>query len=212
VTLQLEAPVSDPVPGNNNGFANLNVTIPLPIDLLAFDGKNNNCNAISLEWKTESERNNDFIEVQRSTNAKDFEVIGSVKGYNQAGRNSYSFLDNQNLLPNTRYYYRLRQVDFNGDDKVYKIIDVLNECDKLQNNLTVYPNPAVDKVNLAIQGLNDEALELKIFNHVGALVKTLKVSTLKLNELSISDLVPGVYQIKAANQDTNLSAKFIKIE
>jgi hypothetical protein len=212
VQVQLSPPYADPVPGDNSIFAGLTVNAMMPLNLLKFTGRSNKCQDILLEWETIDELNNDFIEIQRSTNAKDFSSIGKAKGYNHEGKNNYSFLDNQNLLPNTRYYYRLRQVDFSGEENLHKVIDVFNQCEGESSSIIVYPNPAVDKINIDFQGFNDEALEINIINHLGSIVKTLKLSTNKLNELSIIDLPSGVYQIQLANNHTNLSAKFIKIE
>ena len=67
-----------------------------------------------LDWVTSSEANNDFFEIQRSTDGHHFETIGYKDGAgNSTGYLSYSYED-PTAPVNELLYYRLKQVDFNG--------------------------------------------------------------------------------------------------
>lgn len=69
---------------------------------------------VRLRWTTASEINNSHFEVTRSSDATAFHQIGLVKGNGNAGtKSSYSLIDEQPL--NGINYYRLKQVDFNGN-------------------------------------------------------------------------------------------------
>ena len=52
---------------------------PLPIELLSFDGKIKDGTSY-LTWKTASEINNDYFEIEKSTDGINFESIGKVTG------------------------------------------------------------------------------------------------------------------------------------
>ncbi|MEH0157246.1 hypothetical protein V6R21_24245 [Limibacter armeniacum] len=92
----------------------------LPVELIFFSAKKQT-NSILLIWATASEENNDYFEIQRSTDGVNFEIIGSVEGYgNSQARIDYEFTDF--TVPNGNIYYRLKQVDYNGLFEYYPLI------------------------------------------------------------------------------------------
>lgn len=105
-------------------------TISLPIGLLNFDGRNGN----SLYWNTSSEINNDYFILERSLDGQDWTFVNNVSGRGASNEEvNYEALD-INYTRNAINYYRLSQVDYNGDKKVYneliKAIDNRPEKDK----------------------------------------------------------------------------------
>lgn len=99
----------------------------LPVELLYFKGENfQNKNLIT--WGTATEINNDCFILHRSLDGIDFFVLGIIKG---AGNSSvisyYSMLDNEPYGDVT--YYKLNQVDYDGNTTSFDIISVhsLNE-------------------------------------------------------------------------------------
>jgi hypothetical protein len=91
----------------------------------------------SLEWATASEKNSDYFEVQKSIDGRNFEAIGRVGAAgNSTDKRVYHFID-QHSLP-TIVYYRLKQVDLNGEFS-YSTIRVLNA--PLVYAMNVFPNP-----------------------------------------------------------------------
>ena len=96
---------------------------PLPIELLEFVGHVDG-NDATLSWETASEINSDYYDLQKSDDGVNWNSIATV----QAAGNStqilhYSHID-RDLMTGT-YYYRLKQVDFNGVYKIYDIISVI---------------------------------------------------------------------------------------
>jgi len=88
------------------------VTAPTPVELAVFELIRAE-NLVSLKWITLSESNNYGFEIQRRTGDSAFEGIGFVSGKGTtANRNSYSFVDNE--IKSDTYYYRLKQIDFDG--------------------------------------------------------------------------------------------------
>lgn len=109
-----------------------------PVELIYFAAladKNQNI----LAWATAKEVENDFFAIEKSVNGINFEVIAQVDehgGY--VGNLKYTFEDH-NLIPIA--YYRLRQVDFNGDFKVYETKIVVRK-EIAESSLKLYPNPS----------------------------------------------------------------------
>lgn len=103
---------------------------PLPVELISFEGVNLE-EGNMLIWKTASEINSDYYLVEHSTTGEFDE--NSVIGNKTAAGNSnqvieYSFLDNN--FRETINYYRITQVDFNGEYKIYGPISIDNRTTK----------------------------------------------------------------------------------
>ncbi|MFY0675245.1 MAG: hypothetical protein JXQ87_17755 [Bacteroidia bacterium] len=99
---------------SNNSDANNDFGLyyaPLPVDLIAFNGKWVG-NSVSLKWITATELNNDYFDVQWSTDGVIFENIGQVKGFGTTLEEvNYNFTHSS---PKSENYYRLKQNDFDG--------------------------------------------------------------------------------------------------
>jgi hypothetical protein len=98
----------------------------LPITLIEFKAENiDNYNL--LNWKTESEINNDFFTIERSIDGFNWEVVTNVDGAgNSSTYQSYSYQDYKWSQDATNYY-RLRQTDFDGSYKYSQIVSVRNK-------------------------------------------------------------------------------------
>lgn len=104
----------------------------LPVTLLGFTAECGE-NYSMLEWFTSSEINNDYFIVEKSNQTFDFKPIGIVNGNgNSSTINRYQFQDFEDK--NEVVYYRLKQVDFNGEYE-YSNIVALNKCIDTEYNI-----------------------------------------------------------------------------
>jgi hypothetical protein len=96
--------------------------IPLPINWVYFDGSTVEKNVL-LKWGTNSEINNSFFTIERSSDGNTFDYLTNVsaQGTIDKGMMNYSFLDKQ---PYTIGYYRISQTDKDGKKSYYKTIQV----------------------------------------------------------------------------------------
>ena len=133
----------------------------LPVDLLYFDaepaGKD-----VKLKWITGSEINNDRYEVERSLDGQTYSKIGTVRGEgNTMEITSYSLLDTAPYQGIN--YYRLKQIDFDGN-YTYSNIDIVdmseNQNDARENfyEVGLFPNPVRPgkPFNLEFNNLEDK--------------------------------------------------------
>ncbi|MEO1260468.1 MAG: T9SS type A sorting domain-containing protein [Bacteroidota bacterium] len=111
----------------NNGTEVVVTKSALPVELIDFTAHQQNKDIV-LNWETAAEQNNDFFEIQRSTDAISFTTIGEVYGQGTTDQFSfYSFVDKNILgqINNTNIvYYRLRQNDLDGQFEYSKIVAV----------------------------------------------------------------------------------------
>lgn len=146
----------------------------VPVELASFavllrDGK------VILEWVTQTESNNFGFEVQRKTGDTEFAAIGFVPGQGTTSKlHRYRFTDEEAV--SGRYYYRLKQMDYNGDFEFSEIksIDLaLPAIFVLKQN---HPNPFNAETLIRYQVTSASAgAEVKfcIYNATGELVRTL---------------------------------------
>ena len=92
-------------------YVNGGGSTPLPVELLYFDASADN--SVLLSWATATEINNDYFSIERSEDGVNFYEIGKVNGNGDSNKEiTYEFTDKFVLAPVE--YYRLKQVDFDG--------------------------------------------------------------------------------------------------
>jgi len=97
----------------------------LPIELISFTAENSG-QMNTIKWTCATEINNQYFVVERSLDAVNWFELSNVNGVgNSTTSTNYTYLD-FSFQRNTTNYYRLKQVDFNGDFKYFSIIFVNN--------------------------------------------------------------------------------------
>ncbi len=149
---------------NTNTITITGNVIPLPIELLSFTGKCDQQGVI-LTWSTASESNNDHFSIERSTDAANWIVAGSVKGAGNSNTlRNYSLTDMDPC--NSISYYRLQQTDLDGKFKYSRVISIAN-CLEALIELAIYPSPGSGVFNLSFKGDRDKVESITIYNTSG---------------------------------------------
>ena len=111
----------------------------------------------------------------------------------------YSFED-EDISWNGIYFYRLKQVDFNGNFSFSEVIAI--SVDRPTTiDYTVFPNPTTDYLNVELDISGDKDLNIHMFDIDGKLVKTRIASDqesggTRLLKLDVSNLIPGRYLLR----------------
>ncbi|MFT6997854.1 MAG: hypothetical protein ACJAQ4_001611 [Cryomorphaceae bacterium] len=192
--------------GNTSGYFGS----PLPIELISFDAELNGT-YVDLTWQTATEINNDYFVVERASEDLDWKPILSVTG---AG-NSNSLLtysDKDRAPLDGLSYYRLKQIDFDGQFAYSEIVTVFNNRIQSTDDVFMFPNPSSNgSVFIRIpEGLNKIQTELRLFDISGKLLqKELYNTNTDIHELSYGNLIPGIYFIQISSQLLNETKKLI---
>lgn len=204
-----------------NGFGNLTIvdwayentgasiltgqTVALPVELLTFDYQQGE-HAIALSWQTGSEQNNAGFDIERSDDGASFHSIGWVDGVgNSTEMQEYTFTDTK-AAAGLLYYYRLRQVDVNGQFSFSQIIEA--SIDGLGATVgELYPNPTrAGKVSL---DFNTEEAYQGVITVYDAYGQQLQVPNLpaidvprghNVLEFDFSSLASGVYFVRISGR------------
>jgi hypothetical protein len=188
----------------------------LPVTFLNFSGyKDGSRNQLS--WTTATEINNRGFEVQRSTDGVNYIAIGFVNslaaGGNSNDKLSYRFTDN--TPAGVKQYYRLRQEDFDGRNKLSTIVLINGSKPTGVMINGLFPNPANDMLNVLVAVPGRTPLTVLVTDMAGRTLSQKVVSaetgsnTIQLNVGSLSS---GTYLIRLVCEDgcQPAPAKFVK--
>ena len=140
---------------------------PLPVELLTFEARLIE-NQARLTWATASEVNNDFFEVQRSEDGTEWEIVGEVDGNGTINEViNYDFTDPRPLFGKS--FYRLRQVDFDGQFEYSPVVSVNNLFTGEAMEVLVFPNPTdAGNINLRVlTGNRENKISLQLIDALG---------------------------------------------
>ena len=184
----------------------LNVGTNLPVTLLSFTALLQSNNTSLLNWVTTNETSNRFFAVQRSGDGAAFDSIGSVPGAGTTGvQESYSYTDASPL--SGMNYYRLKQVDFDGNATYSPVVSV-----RVQASLafSIAPNPAHDLLTVYPGATLSGKGVYRIVDIQGRLVMTLNATTDNAQQLNIASLTPGTYILQYLTTTNSTTIQFIK--
>ncbi|NBP68297.1 MAG: T9SS C-terminal target domain-containing protein [Cytophagia bacterium] len=182
--------------GASDGFAvfvlgGVGTEVPLPVELTFFRGEHVD-GLVYLYWRTASEMDNDFFDVERMAD-DNFETIGRMPGRGTINiPTDYCFVDKNSDI--RKLYYRLRQVDFSGASSYSKIIKI----EWPQSVITLFPNPSTTGEFYISKSQNMEGqLSLSVVNQLGVLEKEIILSDTNTdsNILVPVKLADGLYTV-----------------
>lgn len=169
---------------------------PLPVELADFYLKEDNGQA-QLHWKTVSETDNDRFEIERSTNGTDFRMIGELKGqHTTAAAHYYTFTDTE--APGVTSYYRLKQVDVDGQFEYSKIIALYRNGDAA---FRVGPNPLSEYLEIKMPP-NTGIATVKIVNMAG--MEVLRREMDGSGRVPMPNVASGLYLLRVERGAENL--------
>jgi len=188
----------------------------LPVTMLYFNAEKLGETQSLLNWATASEINNDHFDVERSSDAETWAKIGQVKGAGTTEvQTDYSFTDQEPLSGIN--YYRLKQVDVDGNFEYTNITDVTFDgstggSDKSASTLSVYPNPLnqSSQLNIALTSTTDNINEVSIVNEVGQVVYSTLLPQIQNYQVVGLNLPSGVYIVTVHTQsNTQLTSRLV---
>ena len=188
-------------------FANV-----LPVSLTTFEAALQDNQTVQLTWQTASEQNNEGFEIQRAVGSRQFavdnsqaadisewETIGFVTGNGTTTEVfDYQFVDNLDLggfqnLRGLNLYYRLKQIDFDGQFEYSNIVNIQLVTGNAQPVTRIYPNPTTDVFYVE----NETAIGslIQVFNLQGQLMIEQRHQSI-ISRIPTDQLDNGTYFIK----------------
>jgi hypothetical protein len=166
--------------GNNCSLDAFTVSgnpVTVPVELFSFEGECNEGQTL-LSWATATEKNNDYFIIEGSHEAENWEEITRVNG----SGNTVSLTEYSIAFQTENQYFRLKQVDYNGEMKTFPII-YIQPCKK--ENICIGPNPTNGIINIS------ENTHYELFSTEGKTLFKGEGNTIDLGIFS-----PGLYILK----------------
>lgn len=187
----------------------------LPIELSYFTATAAE-RVVDLAWKTASETDNAYFYLERSEDGVAFSVIERLEGAGNSPTPRYYQYADERVEKGRMYYYRLRQVDFDGSYSYSSIVSVrLGSAVRLQD-LRLSPNPLPAGL-LTVRFAADYVGEarVQIVNNQGQLVYDRAAAVAKganSFDLDLSTIPAGAYFLWLQDEQGSalLLRKFVK--
>ena len=195
-------------PSAANDFCTNNDPNALPVELLYIKALVAQSDVL-LKWATIQEKDNKHFIIQRSQDLFNWHNIDTVQGKGtHVGLLHYSMVDKS--VANGHYYYRLLQQDFDGTTAKSPVVSVWLGTSAPQ--VSVYPNPAVDNLNLQLSAISGD-VKLSLVSLLGKTVwqDNLFVENggFLFKSINISSLPGGVYVLKITTRQQLWQKKVI---
>jgi hypothetical protein len=191
--------------------ANTNST-PLPVTLVNFSAKAIDNKYIELNWLTASELDNSGFQVERSTNGVSFEAIGWVEGHGStSAAHSYKYSD-ITAMPGIVYYYRLKQVDFDGRHAYSELSSASLTGSKGFSLESLVPNPANNQVSIGVISNVDASATITMTDMLGRVVfhNEWPMSVgYNINQFDLSTIPAGTYLVTIFSGDIKTTKKLV---
>jgi hypothetical protein len=180
----------------------------LPVEWLSFTADAVSPDANLLQWSTATEENNKGFEVERSWDGKNYSTISFIKGHeNTQTVSRYVYADKDpELAQYPAAYYRLRQIDFNGDFEYSAVRIVKRNADA--DGIQVYPNPAGSTIQLYSTELTGKA-QLVLTNMTGQSYVLPETMLGQNAVIDISHVRKGLYTLRVITSEQSYSIKLV---
>lgn len=176
----------------------------LPVEMSSFTATAGD-RRVDLRWRTESETNNSYFNLYRSTVANERGMlIGRVDGHGtSATTNNYAYNDH-GVANGVTYYYRISDVSLNGVESMNRYVVTVTPTNVVPNEIPIkyslsqnFPNPFNPTTDL-VYALNKPGnVLLTVYDGMGRVVSTLvnEYQTAATYRVSFdgSNLPSGVY-------------------
>ncbi|MBZ0198461.1 MAG: agmatine deiminase family protein [Ignavibacteriaceae bacterium] len=201
--------VNKPLPSPAGAYQ-FTVDTQVPVELISFNAVSEKNNVI-LNWETATETNNYGFEIERKFD--DFTTVGFVAGNGTSTeKKKYSFTDKN--IPEGKYTYRIKQIDFNGKFAYSNSIEITVDNPAQFTLEQNYPNPFNPSTIIRYTVPSNQS---SIINHNSSIINpepslvSLNVYDVLGNEVATlvnKQQTPGTYQVEfsAANAARNLSS------
>jgi len=180
-----------------------------PVELVSFQAKVLP-DGIRLVWETASESKNLGFRLQRRTEGT-WDDVAWVPSHVEKSSKRYMY-DDVTVQAGTWYHYRLVQIDIDGRTEEFDGPKLFYQQETNELKAVVYPNPAVNRAELAIDIPAEGVLTVRVYDHLGRIVQRFSDNR-KLPGTVVYRLDrynPGIYMVEVSNPDRRSRFMFVQ--
>jgi hypothetical protein len=188
------------IPDTSSNTASVSKSLILRGNLSAFNAAYGR-NYFELNWNTVAGEYDHYI-IERSLDGEKYETIGTVKNEAAVSEGQFSFRDHfrTSIALNNDFYYRLKQVEANGNIVYSKVLIARMFNTRSLASLSITPDPMANDILVNVQLNEDSYVIMKVSDEQGNLL--LKEGQKAANGTNIytlegtHNLHPGLYTLE----------------
>jgi hypothetical protein len=199
--------VTSAIPYKTIDLAGLETTAPatvsiqfttlLPVNFIDFSAEKKSGGVI-LAWVTSNEVSNLRFDVEKSNDARLWQLVGSVAAVASGnGTNKYEMTDNEPFEKNT--YYRVKQLDKDGRFAYSPVLKINRLVVKGEAGIKIMPNPVTNTAIVEMENEQEGLTRIHIIDNKGVTVQSYNWNQVKgLNKYAVTgvgQLKTGVYYL-----------------
>lgn len=201
---------------------------PLPVQMIYFEAFQY-LNSVVLRWGTATETNNYGYDVERTQTPADstipWTVLGFVPGSGNSNSEKHYVFKDTSAVKNNIYYYRLKQIDFDGTphftdtllvEYYYTSVAYENAGPGKFYLSPNFPNPFNPSTNITFFLPSSSDAVISIFNNLGQLVKDYSLHNLTAGEhnfkIDLGNMAGGVYFYRLTYKELSLVRKMLLVK
>ncbi|HOE04451.1 MAG TPA: lamin tail domain-containing protein [Bacteroidales bacterium] len=193
-------------------FGSLNKDVTLPVEWLSLQAENI-FEDIELEWRTASETNNSGFVVEHAGSDFQFSSIGFIKGSgNSSDVNAYQFLHNK--PGNGVHYYRLKQLDFDGNYQYSGIVSaqLKSYSENLMTDFYINSNGIM---YISGKTSTNNPMDISVFDTYGRMIEKHNIQANNFRfetSVNVGSYKAGMYYYSITDGMNILTEKFVITE
>ena len=193
--------------GFSSTLNSISIVDPLPVDLIDFNAKVQD-DEVDLEWITASEENNSHFEIEYSENGRDFNYLDKIEGVGTSAEIQHYTYTHLNPMVG-RNYYRLRQVDLDGDFTYSSIVSaVLSSTTAIE----IYPTLVANTLQVSLEENRSTDIEMRVVDITGRQLQSTIISKgTEGFDLDVVGLERGTYFVQFNIAGEVVTRRFVKI-
>ncbi len=189
----------------------------IPVEFLSLSAYHIN-GSVTILWRTVAEANCAGYEVQRSLDQALWQPAGYVPGHGTTAQEfAYSYVDAlpPGITAARTLFYRLRQIDYDGNFAYSPVVEVsIGAAPQTLALHAAYPNPASDRISVRYTLPDAGSARIAVYAMTGQEVISIESGELQgagehFLSVSTSSLAPGAYLIELLASGTRLSRPFV---
>ncbi len=162
--------------GQSAGLCSENTTariyfpeLPTPAGLLNFNGAYRQNGNVELGWAVSGAHNKGYFEVERMIDGRQWEKAGTIQAAGGGVKKNYVYTDrlNRQAALKKDIYYRLKQVDENGNSAMSRLLIVRVYNTKTLSTISVTPEPGNNDIGVNVQLHENSYVSMRVLNDDG---------------------------------------------
>jgi|GEM_PF-3765419 len=163
-------------------------------------------NKTRLEWLNNTGATNDFFQVEKlNATTGNFEAIANVPSLKTTVMESYVSFDVKPTEGDN--FYRINAISLDGSNNISNVQKV--NFKGLAGNISVFPNPADEVLNIDLTNYKGKAVTLFVYNRLGQTVITQQIENVVdgITQVDISNQQVGNYLVRVVSKGKNDQTK-----